>query len=97
MKRQVKQTAGQAQARSTLRRYGVLDDRVAFVKGYFNETLRRVSSRRRPNSLLFVSLPPAMGTTAAAAKVEGAAASLPPDPVAGVAQAEAAAACVLGP
>ena len=31
--------AGQAQARSTLRRYGVLDDRITFVPGYFNESL----------------------------------------------------------
>ena len=36
---------GLSQARSTLRRYGVLDDRVAFIKGYFNETLPRVPSR----------------------------------------------------
>ena len=36
--------AGQAQARSTLRRHGLLDERVVFVPGYFNESLRHVDA-----------------------------------------------------
>ena len=35
----VRYAAGQAQTRSTLRRYGLLDERVVFVPGYFNESL----------------------------------------------------------
>lgn len=38
--------AGQTQARSTLRRYGLLDDRIVFVPGYFNETLRSAPAER---------------------------------------------------
>ena len=39
-------SAGQARARSTLRRYGMLDDRVVFVPGYFNESLPTAPTRR---------------------------------------------------
>ena len=33
-------------AKSTLRRYGMLDERVTFVEGYFNETLATCPPRR---------------------------------------------------
>ena len=42
----VRYEAGQAQARSTLRRYGMLDDRVVFVPGYFNESLRSAPAEK---------------------------------------------------
>jgi O-methyltransferase len=33
------------QAKSTLRRYGMLDERIVFVPGYFNESLAAAPSR----------------------------------------------------
>ena len=42
----VRYAAGIATAKSTLRRYGVLDERVVFVPGYFNESLRTAPSKR---------------------------------------------------
>ena len=37
--------AGEAQARSTMRRYGMLDERVLFLRGLFNETLGKAPSK----------------------------------------------------